>query len=125
MADSGPSVQGLASEWDGIPTVRDRLRGGRGLIEEVSCKNVDIQTPCAYSDVLLPILTRMRDAAKKLPGIDSLREQVTVLLEMNKREPEETLVQKSAWVLRKQCGFVKMKVRRMEVSIAARSKLAS
>ena len=95
------------------------------MIEEVSCKNVDIQTPCAYNDVLLPILTRMRDAAKKLPGIDSLREQVTVLLEMNKREPEETLVQKSAWILRKQCGFVKMKVRRMEVSIAARSKLAS
>ena len=46
MADSGPSVQGLASEWDGIPTVRDRLRGGRGL------DRGGFVQECRYSDSL-------------------------------------------------------------------------
>eukprot|EP00439_Symbiodinium_sp_Y106_P021471 s6537_g2.t1 len=121
----GVSLQGLAAEWDAIPAVRDRLRAGGSLIAEVSSKNVDIQTPCAFGDVLEPILVRMRESAKQLPNIEALREQVSALLEMNKRDPEETVVQKSSWLLKKQCVFVKMKVRRMEVSVAARFQPAS
>ncbi|CAE7357481.1 unnamed protein product [Symbiodinium sp. CCMP2592] len=117
--DSAPSVslEGLAAEWDGIPTIRDRLRAGRAIIEEVSSKNVDIQTPSAFSDVLVPILVRMRECAKQLPSIEAVREQVASLLEMNKRDPDETVVHKNSWLLKKQCVFVKMKVRRMEAVV--------
>lgn len=123
MARASVSLEGLAAEWDGVPTIRDRLRAGRAVIEEVSSKNVDIQTPCAFADVLGPILVRMRESAKQLPSIEALREQVSAVLEMNKRDPEDLLVKKSAWLLKKQCVFVKMKARRMEVSIAARPHL--
>ena len=45
--------------------------------------------------------------------------EIKSLFELNKRDIDEGDLQKISWTIRKQCGFVKMKVRRMEVSIVA------
>ena len=118
MAD-GCSLVGMATLWDSIPSVRQRLRSGSHLIEEVSSKNVDIRTPSTYNDVLLPVMERMRETERKLPFIDDLKMEIKSLFELNKRDIDEGDLQKISWTIRKQCGFVKMKVRRMEVSIVA------
>ena len=109
-------LTGLAAEWDEIPNIRQRLREGGVLIEEVSSKNVDIQTPAKYSDVLMPILHRMRAANKKLPNIDDLRSEIAALLELSKRADDG--IEKFGWLIRKNLVFIKMKVRRQEVSTA-------
>ena len=85
MAD-GCSLVGMATLWDSIPSVRQRLRSGSHLIEEVSSKNVDIQTPSTYNDVLLPVMERMRETERKLPFIDDLKMEIKSLFELNKRD---------------------------------------
>ena len=114
------SVEGLAVEWDGLEEIRLALRAGKSLIVEVSEKATDIHLPCRYSAVIQPLLRRMAASDKKLPGIDGLRAEVRTLLQMNSREPDDTDIERTAWLLRKQLGFVKMKARRREVSYAAR-----
>ena len=110
-------LQGLALEWDGLPSIREALRGGGVLCAEVSDKGVDLKTPSKYAHVLRPILSRMKDADKKLPSISDLRDQISEVLERNKREPTELEVDRFSWTIRKNLGFVKMKVRKLEVSI--------
>ena len=116
MAES--MIEGLAAEWDAIESLRDDLRKGKALIAEVSEKQVDIKMPSKYSRLLLPMLNRMREAGKKLPGVEALRCEVRVIMQKNKRDPSEEDIQKYAWLLRKNCGFIKMKCRRQEVSNA-------
>ncbi|OLP88430.1 hypothetical protein AK812_SmicGene30244 [Symbiodinium microadriaticum] len=107
-------IEGLAAEWDAIESLRDDLRKGKALIAEVSEKQVDIKMPSKYSRLLLPMLNRMREAGKKLPGVEALRCEVRVIMQKNKRDPSEEDIQKYAWLLRKNCGFIKMKCRRQE-----------
>eukprot|EP00439_Symbiodinium_sp_Y106_P057563 s286_g8.t1 len=116
---AGCSLQGLASEWDQQESLREDLRQGKPLIAEVSDKQVDIQMPSKFNGLLLPVLHRMRVASKKLPVIDDLRHEVRTLLKMNKRDPSDDEVDKFAWLIRKNLGFIKMKCRRQEVSNAA------
>ena len=113
------SLDGLAGEWDAYETLRDDLRKGKSLIMEVSEKHVDINMPKKHKCLLLPILRRMREASKKLPSIEAFRCEVRLFMQLNKRDPTEDEVQKSAWLIRKNCGFIKMKCRRQEVSNAA------
>ena len=113
------SLEGLASEWDSDESVREDLRLGKPLIAEVSEKQVDIQMPSKYNRLLLPVLARMRMAAKKLPSIDSFRSEIRAIMTKNKRDPSDEDVDKFSWLIRKNCGFVKMKCRRQEVSNAA------
>lgn len=116
---AGCVLEGLAAEWDAIESLRDDLRKGKALIAEVSEKQVDINMPSKYNRLLLPILNRMRDAGKKLPSVEGLRCEVRLIMQKNKRDPTEDDIQKYAWLLRKNCGFIKMKCRRQEVSNAA------
>ncbi|CAE7515663.1 unnamed protein product [Symbiodinium necroappetens] len=109
------SLEGLASEWDSDESVREDLRLGKPLIAEVSEKQVDIQMPSKYNRLLLPVLARMRMAAKKLPSIDSFRSEIRAIMTKNKRDPSDEDVDKFSWLIRKNCGFVKMKCRRQEV----------
>ena len=117
-SNSGCDLTNLAQEWDGCDHIRDQLRSGKPLFAEVSDKQVDINCPSSYKYVLLPILTRMyQSPLKKLPAVDDLRNEVAAVLEMNKRDPDASDVVKTAWLIRKYLGFVKMKCRRQEVSI--------
>ena len=113
---AGCDLKGLAAEWDETPSIRQRLREGGALIEEVSTKNVDLQTPAKFNEVLMPILHRMRLADKKLPCVEDLRSEIASLLDLSKRAAND--IEKFGWLIRKNLVFVKMKVRRQEVSIA-------
>ena len=109
-------LEGLAGEWDAIPTIRMRLRSGQPLIAEVSEKQVDIKIS-KYSDILEPLLKRIAVVPhRRLPGIDGLRVELGALLDLSKRTPEVQEVQKYAWMIKKTLAFVKMKCRRNEVS---------
>ncbi|CAE7621540.1 unnamed protein product [Symbiodinium sp. CCMP2592] len=109
------SLEGLASQWDQDEALREDLRQGKPLIAEVSEKQVDIHMPSRYNRLLLPVLHRMRDASKKLPGIDELRHEIRKVLKMNKRDPTDEEVDRFGWLIRKNLGFIKMKCRRQEV----------
>ena len=110
------SLNGLATQWDEIPSIRDRLRNGLPLIKEVSSKQVDLMTPATYSDLLLPVIKRMRSSNHKLPTVDALRGEIAALLEFNKRECADEAIDRYTWLVRKSLSFIKMKCRRNEPS---------
>ena len=116
------TIDGMASIWDACPQIRERLRAGHPLISEVSDKCVDVKTPSTYHFVLEPLLEKMKDANKKLPSVDALRVEIAEVLTNNNRQHEATdpEVIKWAWLVRKQLVFIKMKCRRLEVSIVTR-----
>lgn len=111
-------IAGISDEWDSAEDIRGRLRDGLPLCNPEGMENVP--ECCAVSSVLIPVLTRMSVLdTKPLPGIDALRSEVETLLTKNKRGDSPELTQeviKSAWRVKKLCGFVKMKARREEVS---------
>lgn len=111
-------ISGISDEWDAEEEIRGRLRDGLPLCNPDAPDNV--QECCAVSSVLIPILTRMAVSnTKPLPPIEVLRSEVETLMTKNKRGDSPELVQdvvKSAWRVKKLCGFVKMKARREEVS---------
>ena len=109
-------LTGLASFWDGLPEVREQLRSGAALFSVKSEKNMDIRTPSAHVPVLKPILQIMREHNNKLPSIDAFREEIKLLYQLNKRELVTSEVEGSAWGLRKNAGFVKMKCRKRQPS---------
>ena len=114
-------VRGLAAAWDANPAVRESLRAKEALIKEVSEKNVDIKMASKHSALLAPILERMFGSAKKkVPSIEDLRAEVREVLTMNKHDPDATSIEKYAWHIRKNLGFVKLKCRRREVSTEPR-----
>ena len=114
----------LASEWDSEQSLRKRLREGSSVLHPDSGKGEDIGTSIKNQELLIPLLTRMSVAPKRaLPGIDPLREGISALLTLNKRPPKPEDwddIMATAWRLRFLLGFIKMKVRRKEVSKVAR-----
>ena len=117
--DDGCDISDLASEWESKDSIREELRDGKLLIEDAPGKGSGLKTTAAYKDVLTPILVRMRDGSRKLPSIDALRAEITAVFELNKRDVDESDVDRVSWLVRKNLGFIKMKCRRQEVSIAA------
>ena len=119
MAVATCNIGGLAEAWDQCPDIRDSLRAGNALLSETSEKNVDMKTPIKYRSVIQPVLQRMAESAKKMPSIEDLRSEISRLLEICKRDPEVAEVDRCCWLLRKQLGYIKMKCRRAEVSVAS------
>ena len=113
---------GLADEWDACPDVRARVRDEGAVLDPKSDGFVDITTCCRNASLLVPLVTRMAlSKTRDVPGVDGLRDSVVSLLTMNQR-PNEAAdmaeVVRIGWALRKLAGFLKMKVRRKEVSYA-------
>ena len=112
----------LHTEWDGCEDIRDRLRDGGGLL--VDGKGEDINVVVSNSSVLQPLVTRMSLCqSRPLPNVDALRDQVEQVYLKNKRgqTPEDQPdVIAISWRLRKLLGYLKMKVRRREVSSVPR-----
>ena len=112
-------VDGVWHEWDQCEDIRGRLRGGETLLHPEG-KHDDVSGCSLNSSLLAPLLTRMSVAeGRPLPPVDPLRLEIDKVLTQNKRGniPEEvTDVVKTGWRLKKMCNFIKMKVRRGEVS---------
>ena len=116
---SGSALEGLAKSWDETPEIRQALRSGKALIQDVSDKAMDMKVCVTYPKVLTPVLEIMAATPeKKIPSIDCLRLEVARLLEFNKRQPGIDEVDKYSWLVRKYCGFIKMKCRKKHVSVA-------
>ncbi len=119
------NVSGIAQEWDVDTTIRDRLREGGPLLDPLTVPNREDLKTCALNfELLAPLLDRVRDSSRKLPNIDDLRDEVAVILQMNKRQGQDALqmVEDSARHMKKLLVFIKNKVRRHEVSMATRPK---
>ena len=115
-------VAGICDEWDANDDIRERMRQGHPFIHPEATKD-DVQGCGLNSSILVPLLTRMATLDQKpLPGVEPLREELEKLWLKSKRvsTPEEVeLIIKSSWRVKKLLGFVKMKVRREEVSSVA------
>ena len=110
------NIQGILDEWDSTQAIRDRLREGGRLVDTSDCT---VKLCGQYSDVLGPVILRMASGPNKVPDVDPLREEISNLYVKNKQDKsiEHQDVIDDGWIIRKMCGFVKMKVRREEVSI--------
>lgn len=114
------NVADLHREWDCNEELRARLRDGQGLLTDY--KSEDIQSTLENLHALQPLITRMSmTQTRPLPGVDGLRDEVEKFFLANKRgqsQEEFPDVVNISWKIRKFLGFVKMKVRRKEVSSA-------
>ena len=114
-------VAGVCDEWDAYEDIRERMRQGETFIHPEALKD-DVRSCVLNSSILVPFLTRMATFDHKpLPGVENLRLELEKLWLKNKRgnTPEECeLVVKTSWRVKKLLGFIKMKVRREEVSSA-------
>ena len=112
-------ISGLHLEWDANPEIRNRLRDGGSLMQKIG---EDIPSAVANVGLLQPLVTRMSlTETRPLPAVEALRDEVETIYLRNKRgsTPEDTPdVVALAWGIRKLLVFLKMKVRRHEVSSA-------
>ena len=113
-------ITDLCPEWDSQDDIRTRLRDGGPIIHPETKESDDVQSCCRNSSLLVPILIRMSTlGSRPLPPLNPLRAEIEALMLKNKRgnAPEEvSSILKASWRIKKLCGFVKMKVRRGEVS---------
>ena len=117
-------VKNIHLEWDGCEDIRDRLRNGGDLLVSPDGKKVSDTIPSVVSNAsaLQPFITRMSLLdSRPLPAVDALRDEVEAVFLKNKRgeTPEDRPdVINIGWEIRKMLTFLKMKVRRGEVSSA-------
>ena len=115
-------IRDVMHEWDQSDEVRDRMRNDGVLMHPKSSPSEDIPTCIKNATLLQPLLTRMgMMQTRSLPLIDELRGEVEGLFRKNKlgdQAENGSIVIESAWAIHKLLGFVKMKVRRVEVSTA-------
>ena len=114
------NIADIHLEWDGDADLRQRLLDGGSVMAPGPCCE-DISTCLKNRALLAPILTRMAShESRKVPPIDSLVDEVVLLLGRAKRGPEmdkqSDAISKTSSAIKKLCGFVKMKCRRREVS---------
>ena len=108
----------LHLDWDNNPEIRERLLDAQDLLVDDGCD--DIPTAKNNTPVLHPLLTRMSlTEHRTLPGVESLRDEIEAVYMRNKRgktQEDVPNIARDGWRIRKLLGFVKMKVRREEVS---------
>ena len=117
------SISGVGREWDQICELKDRLlAGGNPLHPDTPTKQQPDNKTCMLNkDLLTPILQRMSLLPKRpIPTIDDLRDEVTTLLTLSKREGADivAVIEDTAQTIKHLLVFIKAKTRRWEVSTA-------
>lgn len=113
-------IANIHQDWDGCAELRERVLNEGDLLVEPHEDN--IPSSVANFLALQPFITRMSlSSTRPLPAIETLREEVERFYLKCKRggTPQDSPdVVAISWKLRKMLGFIKMKVRRREVSSA-------
>ena len=111
-------IDQLHLDWNGHEELRDRVLDGGDML--VTPQGEDIPSVVANYPALQPMVTRMSmTTSRPMPVIETLRDEVESFYLKNTRgktledSPDVVAI---AWKLRKMLGFIKMKVRRHEVS---------
>ncbi|CAK8992001.1 Uncharacterized protein SCF082_LOCUS2903 [Durusdinium trenchii] len=115
MSGSYVDCAGLAEEWDGMETIRNRLRKGEHLLSEKGGKDVKIPRCVENYDVLTPILVQIATGCR-LAEIDGLRDSVAQAYRINHQEADDHKVDDAAWGIRDMVTFIKKKTQRREPS---------
>ena len=112
-------IQNLYLDWNSSEELRDRLLDGKDLLDKDK-GGEDIPTCVANLAVLQPLVTRMSlTTTRPLPAVEALRieiENVYIKCKCGNNPEDQPDVAAICWRVRKLLGFVKMKVRRREVS---------
>ena len=109
---------GLAEIWDNMKVVRDRLRDYQSIMLE---KPKPGEAPVAIkgaiakhhpnlrynSEILTPLMVKMKDHRDKFPDVNALTEQVKKCFEMSRLNPSSITLSDEAWSLRYMYGLVK------------------
>ncbi len=111
------SCEGLCEKWSSIKDIRDSLLGGHPLIPEGTGVD-DIKSAVRVREVLEPVLRMVAEQDKMIPEVPQLRVEVNEIYAKYKQfSRTDSELQNDAWTIRKLCTFVKMKARRLEVSL--------
>lgn len=120
----GADCNGLSADWDEISSIRDALRDGQRLVPQNTGTD-DIKSAVKIQHVLKPVLERMREADSKGPSVHPLRFQIAALYTKSKQNRNAGDIEEDSIVIKKLCTFVKMKCRRIEVSLEPYLKINS
>lgn len=110
------SLDGLAKMWDDNEIVRGRLREQQNLCRHWDIKNskeMDVSVDatlanCRINDsVLGPILKFIHANGGKMPSIDRVIEQVTLLYKMAKVSATGEKMYQEGWAVRRLCSHMK------------------
>ena len=122
--EKGLDISGIHQTWDSDSDIRNRLRGGMGLLHPKTGLNCDNTTCSLNRGLLTPILLGMSgNPERKLPGLNDLRHEMMCIYRANNRIGKEIreAVAGDATHIRKLLSHVKSKARRQEVSLEART----
>lgn len=110
-------TDGLAQEWDSIQALRERLRGGKSLVDALEkSRDASIKQCCGNLEVLQPMLHRLVACGGKLPDIQGLRDEVAKAYSLSSRTPSHDAIDDDSWEIRKMARYVKRKAQRHEVT---------
>ena len=118
------SMAGLAKMWDDAEEVRRRLRDTGCLLHPETGDKILVKTASLNFSVLHPVVTLMSQApaasegqVAPSPAVEDLRGEVKALYDLNQRSTDFAEVDKLAWGVRKFIAFLKLKIRKREVSL--------
>lgn len=117
-------TKGLCEEWDGIQSVRERVREGKSLVRTKTSHDSTITECVDNMDALIPLLNRLFTARGKLPEIEGLREEIGKVYAKASRVADDAHTDDCAWDLRKMLRLVKRKAQRKDPSMEARLQAA-
>ena len=113
--DDGAEFAQMVEIWDSCQIIRNHFRAGDPFLNG---ENPDIKTTVANKVVLMPVVEWMAERpGHPLPPVEAVRSAVRALYTLNKVQADPSTISHDGWLLRKYLGFIKMKVRRSEVSV--------
>ena len=120
--DRGLDISNIHEAWDADVDIRNRLRGGGGLLHPKTGLCCDNSTCGLNRSLLTPVLLGMSgNPDRKLPSLHDLRHEMSCCYQTNNRVGKEVLeaVMGDAVHVRKLLSHVKSKARRQEVGLEA------
>lgn len=119
VASAMADVAGLGEEWEHSGPVREQMRSSKRLtIRPPGQKWCEATRPncTANSNVLIPILVRMRHADRQLPYLEPLKSEIRVIYNRLAITVSDIEIYTCAIELKKLASFVKRRANRLEVT---------